>query len=456
MTLKSSDLFTFVKLVAKLFKSSEPPAICFHPNGNSLKLCAFGRDAILTMQVDRGGSCDAFAMRLDDLKSLAGTKTGELSFDLQKNAVQIRSGEVLHRFLTGKTVNALPHQPANTSTFPKERLLNALTNAMLCVDKDTAKSNLTGICLRGATSQIVSTSGVQLLVQDGFDFDTWGESDVICPVSKIFTSKEVREIDADDIAVGLVSGHVYFSLGNVEFYLKAIDGRFPKVSQLLEPAEGTTYLNVHPTDVQFILDRIDKLPGGTSNESPVYLSLDVAQWIRAYDTEQKTGVTLELSRSKYAGQPVSVSLNRQFLKNALQFACWKIGIDPTGDRALIFKGDDKTFVCMPLTGKEPEAESMEVIASATQPAVSPVASKVAAPTPALAPTPVKRRRRTVKRDVVTPTAGKATLLLTAEKIRTDLRNSLLQVNSLIREVKAQRQKDRLLQNTMDNLRKLSL
>ena len=209
--------------------------------------------------------------------------------------------------------------------------------------------------------------------------------------------------------------------------------------------------------MQFILDKIDKLPGGKNNESPIYISLDVAMWLRAYNTEQKTGVTLELSRSKYTGQPVSVSLNRQFLKNALQFACWKIGIDPTGDRALIFKGDDKTFVCMPLTGSEPEAEHMDVIASDLQPAVT--ASKVAAPTPvpASAPVPAKRRRRvTAKGNTVKPLAGKAALLQSAEAIRNDLRNSLIQVNSLIREVKAQRQKDRLLQNTMDNLRKLSL
>ena len=147
------------------------------------------------------------------------------------------------------------------------------------------------------------------------------------------------------------------------------------------------------------------------------------------------------------------------MKNALQFACWKIGIDPTGDRALIFKGDDKTFVCMPLSGTEPEAEHMDVISSATQSvqsAAAPVATKVPATTPAPVSAPVKRRRRTVKRDAVVPSTGKMALLLTAEKIRTDLRNSLIEVNSLIREVKAQRQKDRLLQNTMDNLRKLSL
>ena len=455
MTLKSSDLFTFVKLVAKLFKSSEPPAICFHPDGSNIKLCAFGKDAMLSMQVPRDGFLDAFAMRLDDLKSIVTKKTGEITFELQgKGAVQIRSEGVLHRFLTGKNVNALPHQLANTSTLPKERFLDAMTNAMVCTDKDTVKAALTGICLRGSTSQIVSTSGIQLLAQDGFDFDTWGESDVICPVTKIFSAKELKEIDADEIEVGLVTGHVYFSLGNVEFWLKAIDGKFPSVERLLEPANDTTYLNLHPSDVQFILDKIDKLPGSKNNESPIYISLDVMTWIRAYDTEQKTGVTLELSRSKFTGQSISVSMNRQFLKNALQFACWKIGIDPTGDKPILCISDDKTFVCMPLSGTEPEAEHMDVIASELQPTVT--ASKVAATTSVPVQAPVKRRRRTVKRDAVIPTAGKGALLQTAEQIRNDLRNSLIQVNSLIREVKAQRQKDRLLQNTMDNLRKLSL
>jgi len=53
------------------------------------------------------GYCDPFSMRLDDLKSVVTKKTGEITFDLQKGAVQIRSEEVLHRFLTGKKVNAL-------------------------------------------------------------------------------------------------------------------------------------------------------------------------------------------------------------------------------------------------------------------------------------------------------------------------------------------------------------
>jgi len=257
------------------------------------------------------------------------------------------------------------------------------------------------------------------------------------------------------IAVGLASGFAYFAIEDVEIYLKTLDGVFPKVASFMETAPETTFLNVHRSDADFLLSKIDKLPGGTDNESPIYLSLDVAVWVRAYDQPKKTGVALELSRSTFTGKSVNVSLNRQFLRNALQFGCHKIGIDPLGDKPIICTGDDKFFVCMPLEGTEPEAEHMDVIASELQSTVA--APKATATVPASAvPAPARRRRRvTAKRDVVKPT-DKAALLITAEKIRTDMRSSLMEMNSLIREVKAQRQKDRLLQTTMDSLRKLSL
>ena len=70
-----------------------------------------------------------------------------------------------------------------------------------------------------------------------------------------------------------------------------------------------------------------------------------------------------------------------------------------------------------------------------------------------ATTPACKRRMTA--DAITPT-GNTALLQSAVEVRDNLRNSLVQVNDLIREVKAQRRQDRLLQNTMDSLRKLSL
>ena len=67
--------------------------------------------------------------------------------------------------------------------------------------------------------------------------------------------------------------------------------------------------------------------------------------------------------------------------------------------------------------------------------------------------PAKRRRRVT---VKTTPMSQAALLQSAVEVRQTLRDSLVQVNTLIREVKAQRRQDRLLQTTMDSLRKLSL
>ena len=67
----------------------------------------------------------------------------------------------------------------------------------------------------------------------------------------------------------------------------------------------------------------------------------------------------------------------------------------------------------------------------------------------------RRCHRTSKPDTVKPNSS-AALLQSAVEVRQTLRGSLTQVNDLIREVKAQRKQDRLLQTTMDSLRKLSL
>ena len=196
------------------------------------------------------------------------------------------------------------------------------------------------------------------------------------------------------------------------------------------------------------------MPGAKGFESSMFLTLGDKIQVRAYDTLQKNGTALELIHSNFTGENVTLCFNRLFLKNALQFGCLRFEIDPNGKAPAVCFGAERTFVFVPLESKEPEAARMEVI---TAPVQSTVATAAPKETPTV-PVPVKRRRRrtaSVKPDAV-PTAGTAALLQTAEQIRMDLRNSLVQVNTLIKAVKAQRSKDKLLQTTMDSLRKLNL
>jgi hypothetical protein len=216
-------------------------------------------------------------------------------------------------------------------------------------------------------------------------------------------------------------------------------------------------LEITTAESNFILDRLDKLPGKKDHESPIWMSaFDKKIQVRAYEVTQQSGIALELSHSGYTGHDVTGSMNRAFLKNALQFGCHRIAVAPKDD-PFVCSGEDKTFVFTPLTNKEPEYDTsrFEVVTSASvATTTATTATKVASTTP----TPVKRRRRrTVKANTAKPsTTGKAALLVQAEEVRQALRTTLGQVNDLIREVKAQRNKDKLIQNTMDSLRKLNL
>jgi hypothetical protein len=450
MSIKQSDLYRFERMVSKLVKPSDTPTICFVPVEGGLKLCAFSKDAMLTMLVNKTGFLDPIMMQWNDIKSIAIKKDVDITFDLKKDSVHIRYGEEQCWCSVNKKVNSLPHQSSETSTHDKMRMLNALNEAGRCIDKDSIRTALNGICLRGGSSQIISTSGIQLLVQEGYDF-TWGESDVVCPVSKLFGSKELREIEGDNVAVGLVAEFVHFSIGVVDIWLRAIDGKFPKVAGIIKPAAEMTYLCIHPTDVRFILERIDKLLGSKEHESPVYLALDDKIQVRSHDSIQKACIALELTHSTFTGKNVSVSMNRLFLKNALQLDCLRIGIDPKGATPVICDNDDdKTFVFMPLRNAEPEADHVEVIPSTTQPIAT---TKAAIDVPP----PVKCRRKVaVKRSHSKQPESKVAVLQSAEDIRQTLRQSLVLMNTLIREVKAQRKQDRLLRTTMDSLNKLKL
>jgi len=440
LTINQLDLYRFERLVSKLTKPSEPPMVRFIPCNDDITLAAFCKDAILTMTVDKTGFIDPFSLSWDTIKTLSAKKYIDMTFTLEEDTVHVQIGEEQRWVPREKQVNTLPSNPPTTVTHSKE-LLDAIQSASKCTDPNSMRFALGGVCLRGEKSQILATTGTQLLVQEGFEFP-W-DNDVICPTAKILACKALTEIDSEVLLGYVDSGWVYFSVGEVSLWLRAIEGRFPKVDQLIVPTENMAYLEIHPTDATFLLEKLTTLPGKKEENSPVHMILNDMVQVRAYDTSQKSGVTLELTLSTFTGESVNFAMNRLFLKNALQFGCLRIGIDPTGTAPALCTSEGQSFVFMPLDRKEPEVEPT---------CMSTIASHVQSIAP---PAPVKRRRRTVKRDTVKPT-DKTELLEQAEQTRTDLRNALVSINTLVKGIKAQKHQDRLLRNTMDSLRKLSI
>ena len=403
LTINQKDFYRFERLVSKLIKPADNPMVCFIPTDGNFKLAAFSQDAILTMSVAKQGFMEPFAVPLLTLKPLAvNKKDTEITFAPQGKTVHIQSGEEQRWVDCEKQVNTLPTQPKATAPQSKQ-FLDVLHQTAKCVDTNDIRVAINGICLRGETSQILATSGVQLVVHEGFEFPF--KQDVICPVSKIFGSKELLAIDTDEVRIGQINEMVYFAVGEVEIWLRAIEGKFPKVDRLLVPAKEATVLEITPADAEFIVERIDKLPGKKKHEATIWLSLDDKIQVRAYDLSQKSGTALELSHSTFTGTHTTVSMNRTFLKNAMQFGCLHLYVDPENRTPVVCIGKEKSFVFMPLSTKEPEVDAtkMNVIASASAMKEVSVAKQA---TPATAPAPVKKRRRrrttSVKPGAVTP------------------------------------------------------
>ena len=260
----------------------------------------------------------------------------------------------------GLTDKRLPSKPTKTASYSFQ-LFNAMVDAAKCAETENKRFALASICFRDANSQIISTDGRQAFIQEGFDFPF--DNDVLCPVSKIFASKELREI-GETVKVGAEGDYVYFNVGNVNFWLQKVDGRFPLMDQFTKDIDGYTWLNIDPTDATFVSERLNILPGKDKFNSPVYIGLNDGVAIRGHDAAVQSATEIRLVRSHYDGASVKMSLNRDYLKNALDFGINRIGFNPTDTTPLVGYGDNKLFVIMPLEGTEPEVDSGKLLRDA--------------------------------------------------------------------------------------------
>ncbi len=452
-TLKRSDLFRFERLVSRLVKSSElPTAISFAPCSDGLQFAAFTDAAVLTLTVPSSAAPDPFTLPWTTVKEFASKKNDKIDLDVSGNTVALSwnvNGVPQHRSLPslGLTDKRLPPVPNDQITH-SIKTFDMMVAAGKCVDAENTRYSLGSICLRGSKAKIVSTDGRQALIQDGFSFP-W-EKDVLCPVSKIFGSKELRE-PGDTVKIGFEDHWVFFNVGDVNIWLKEIEGKFPMLDQFTKNIDHFTWLNIDPSDALFVSDRLDNLPGKTDRELPVYIDLNGHVAVRGHDQTQQTATELRLTKSRYDGSNVMMPVNRRFLKNALDLGINRIGFDPKDRTPLIGYADRRTFIIMPLEGDEPkvEGDKITVLASNTKavlPEKSPKAIRIAKPTPA-----TKVCRNVKPRSKATT---KIVLLDDAVKLRQNLRETLTGVNDLIRSIKAQRRQDKLLRSTVASLRKL--
>ena len=462
--IKRHDVYLFERLVSKTFRAGDmPTTVSFAPCSDGLQFTAFGKDAVVRMITQPNEAVDPFTLPWSAIKELAAKKHDLVELRVEGDSVAVTynlRGVPQHKTFPslGLTENRLPPKPENLIVHPMS-IFDALADAAKCVDPDNSRYSLGSICLRASKAQIVSTDGRQALIQDNFAF-SW-EGDVLCPVSKIFGSKELREL-GDTVRIGSEDGWLLFDVGNVSVWLKPIEGKFPQLDQFTKNIDHFVWLNVDKGDADFVAQRLDNLLGKTDRESPVYVDLNGHVAVRGHNQVQQTATELRLTRSRYDGKSLTMPLNRRFLKNAFDFGINRIGFDPDERTPVVGYGDRKTFVIMPLEGDEPKVEASKIT-------VLPSNVVIALPEKSPKALPKGDRPRQHNKPVAEPVAmpsvcrsikpndkpkSMAAILEEVEKLRHTLRESLDGVNGLIREIKAQRRQDKIFRDTVASLRKL--
>ena len=398
MMITRQNMCRFERLVSKLFAASDiPKKISIENAGNVCRMIAAGKTNAIMMTVSGSADPVSVDMPWSTVKEIVTRKVGLVEFNVSKNSATVsweNNGIPQQKPVDfpDDEPDSFPALPSRMGTIAPE-LLDAIVAGSRCVDPDNTKYSLGSVCLRSKTSQVLSTDGRQAFIQDGYAFP-W-EGDVLCPVSKIFASKELRE-SSQSVKIGADKDWLAFEVDNVVFWMKPIDGKYPTLDQFHRNIGHFTWLRLDPTEAAFVAGRLSDLPGAGDRESPIYLELGDNIAVRGHDVGQGNAVEIRMPKSRVEGKRCKVPMNRKFLKNAIDFGSTSIGIDPDDRAPLICTGDGTMFIIMPLEGDEPKAGSVTTLQTDRK-AVTPVAMPTFEPEEDEAPVEVKSKTSRAKR-----------------------------------------------------------
>lgn len=167
------------------------------------------------------------------------------------------------------------------------------------------------IQLRGERGDAVATDGRQMLIASGFSFP-WRDS-VLVPRTKLFEAKEFAS--NEPTAIARTEDHVILLKGRWRLWLPIEkNGRFPDVDPIVPATHtATTSVQLAPTDAEFLLHALPRLPGAKTGSGPVTIHCNGHVAVRSA-AEESAGVTeLMLDGSTVAGDEVLVAARRDHL-----------------------------------------------------------------------------------------------------------------------------------------------
>src|SRR5919204_1210712 len=253
---------------------------------------------------------------LADLVRLLPDASVTLAYDEGDGVLEVSSGSYASKVnvFSAEDFPRLPSLDISLHTIDASALLGTIDKVARAASRDESRPVLTGILVRfeGDKLTMAATDSYRLSVKETTLGEAGPELDAIIPARALQEFSRLAA-GAETVSIGVHENHVIFGIGDVWLTSRRIDGQFPNYKQLLPESFETEVVTPRAP----LLDVVRRAAVLAQRNSPLRLRFAEGElWVSAQT--QDIGEARESLVVEYAGEPLEIGFNPEFLRDGLE------------------------------------------------------------------------------------------------------------------------------------------
>jgi DNA polymerase-3 subunit beta len=286
--------------------------------GGELELAATDMEislrSTLPATVESEGAVVVPGKLLADLARLL--PAGEVSLAAGDGGLAIASGAYTSRLHTyaAEDFPRLPATDLPLTPLDAPALLETIDRVSRSASRDESRPVLTGILVRfeGSSVTMAATDSYRLSMKETALARPGPELEAIIPARALAELARIAA-GAETVEIGVLENHVVFHVDGVWLTTRRIDGQFPNVKQLV-PETFEIQLTLPRAE---LLDVVRRAAVMAQRNTPLRLRFAEGE-LTVSAQSQDVGETREAMPVPYAGEPIEIGFNADFLREGLE------------------------------------------------------------------------------------------------------------------------------------------
>ena len=267
-------------------------------------------------RVEGEGAIVVPAKLLGDIVRLLPTGEVTLAYRAEDGVATLEAGSYSSRLnvFAAEDFPRLPSVDVPLQEVDAGALLDTVQRVSRAASRDESRPVLTGILVRfeGSKLTMAATDSYRMAVKET-ELETAGpELEAIIPARALDELGRVAA-GAETVQLGVNENHVIFGAGDAWLTTRRIDGQFPNVAQL-KPETFDVELEVNRAEVLEVVRRAAVM---AQRNTPLRLRFAEGE-LTISAQSQDVGETRESLAVAYAGEPLEIGFNAEFLREGLE------------------------------------------------------------------------------------------------------------------------------------------